>query len=428
MKTHLISLWLMLILMLSACGAPSPQTPVPTGQKPAGPPPQQSPGQPPPPPGQNPPPAGNTAQPPASPPANSGAAMYTQGQSSEALPQEDYLAQVNSAANSPTWAYQTTLIATLPYPQKYDLGAFCRIFPAASGAGYEVIFGGAFNARHVDENRRYQGDVRRTLSADLSTWGEPQQFSTHGGDYAIDTDGQYFYLLNADPQGWRLGKYDADFNLAKEVIVPLPAGHAGNDQMLRVWDGRIYLSGLYNPNTPDMHSNKDAAPDETLYTHLWIYDTDLNPLGDHILDDEPNINGGTLIPYGDGFAYLSAENMRRNNLKAYLYDADWNFIRSVPLEEDGQWSMGGMVDANRIYTAYHLGEHMDGDVMLDIFDKNWQQLEQIQVTAVQDGFNAQRPWVLVDGDRLFVSYDVARDAQGILDFQCLISVYVRAGK
>ncbi len=399
---------------------PSPQPPQ-TGQ-PGNPPPPQPPSQPP----QTGQP-GNPPPPPANPtPGDSGMEMYTNARSADVLPRETYLAQtVTQTDPASAWQYQTTLFGTLEAGQRYDVGGFCRVFPAPGGAGYEVTFGGAYNIRGMDESRRYEGDVRRTLSADLSIWGEPQLFSPRGGDYALDTDGQFYYLLNAHPDGWVLGKYDADFNLLKEVTVPLPPGHAANDQMLRVWDGRLYLSGLYNPNNPDMQSNKGASPEEVLYTHLWIYDADLNPVEDHILDDEPNINGGTLIPYGEGFAYISADNFLRNRLKAYIYDADWNFVRSVLLEEDGQWSMGGTLDDGNIYIAYHRGEHGRGDVMLDIFDQDWKRLEQIQVTAVQTAFNAQRPWVLVDGDTLFVAYDIGRDAQGVLDLQCMVNVYTR---
>ncbi len=424
--------FLVFSLLLAACGGkqPTPGEPLPAPPPGGGPassmqPPANPPaagGPPPADPGGQ-PPAGS-APPPAATASDPGAAMYVQGQSSEVLPQETYLAQV-SAASGATWTYRTTLIGTLPYPQQFDLGAFCRLFPRADGAGYEVIFGGAFDNRAVDEARAYQGDVRRTLSADLTTWGEPMLFSTRGGDYAIDSDGQFYYLLNAHPEGWLLSKYDEDFNLVKSVIVPLPAGHAANDQMLRVWDGRVYLSGLYNPNYASMQEGQRAGPDDVLNTHVWVYDRDLNPLEDHILSDESNINGGTLIPYGEGFAYVASDNFVRNNLKAYIYDADWNFIRSLLLEENAQWSMGGVVDGETIYVAYHRGEHSRGDVWLSIYDMNWNRLEQMRITQVQEGFNAQRPWVLLDGDRLFVAYDLARDSQGILDFQCVINVYER---
>lgn len=43
---------------------------------------------------------------------------------------------------------------------------------------------------------------------------------------------------------------------------------------------------------------------------------------------------------------------------------------------------------------------------MDIYDTNWTLLDRIQVTQTQRPFNAQRPWVQVTGNRMFVSYDV----------------------
>jgi len=350
--------------------------------------------------------------------------MYA-NQLPDPLPQEAYLAHVNATTEPQSgWTYLTTLVATMPSGTPYDVGGFCRIFPRPDGNGYDVLFGGAFQMR-TTEAARYEGDVHRRLGNDLTFQTDAELFSTHGGDVAFDTDGQYYYVSTPRPEGWTLSKYDENFNLVKEVVVALPDGHAGNDQMLRVWNGQVYLSGLYNPNPSDAQPGQEASPDEVLYTHMWVYDTDLNPLEDHILDDAPNINGGTLIRYDEGFAYVAADNFLNNNLYAHLYDANWNYQRSVLLEENAQWSMGGTVADGLIYIAYHRGEHSSGDVLVDIFDPDWNRLDQIQVTAVTGDFNAQRPWVQVYGDRLFVSYDVGRDRAGILDLQCLISVYTR---
>ena len=357
-------------------------------------------------------------------PADSGAAMY-HAKASDPLPQEDYLAQVVTTTDpQSSWEYQTTLIASMPSGNKYDVGGFSRLFRRADGSGYDVLFGGSFQVR-TTESARYEGVVHRLLGNDLTFQTEPELFSEHGGDVAFDTDGEFYYTLNAHPQGWTLGKYDLAFNRVQETVVPLPDGHAANDQMLRVWNGRLYLSDLYNPNYASMQPGQPASPDEAVYTHLWIYDTDLNPVTDYVLDGAPNINGGTLIPYGDGFAYIAADNFMKNNLYANLYNADGTYIRSILLEENAQWSMGGTVADDKIYIAYHRDGHTHGDIMLDIFDMDWNRLEQIQVTAVGADFNAQRPWVQVYGDMMFVSYDIVRDPKGIIDLQPMVSVYRR---
>ncbi len=340
---------------------------------------------------------------------------------------DDLAAQLVTSLDPNTgWAYQTALLATTPYGERFDIGTFCRLFRRADGNGYDVLYGGAFRSRDIEESRRYEGDVRRRLSNDLAFQGEAVLFTPYGGDAAFDTDGRFYYTLNAHPQGWRLGKYDLDFNRVQEVIVPLPPGHAANDQMLRVWDERLYLGGLYNPNYESRQPGQQASPDEVLYTHLWLYDTDLNPVADYVLDGAANINGGTLIPDGDGWAYIAADNFVRNNLYAHLYDGNGVYERSILLEENAQWSMGGAVDGEgNIYIAYHRGQHGHGDVVVNVYDRDWNSLARIPVTAVAAASNAQRPWVQVYGDTMFVSYDLDGGGQGLSDVRCLISVYRR---
>ncbi len=376
-----------------------------------------------------------TALPPASPHPAAATASPTahplpQGQPSptavaaHSLGGGDLLTAVPAAASGSLWQYETTFQATLPQGQPYDRGAFCRLFPRADGEGYEVVFGGSFTSRDVDAASRYEGVVHRRLGDDLTFQGPPERFTSHGGDLAIDSDGTFYYLLTAHPQGWVLGKYDAGFRLVKEVVVPLPKGHAANDQMLRVWQGRLYLSDLYNPHAQNGQPQGKASADEVLYTHLWIYDTDLQPLTDMVLDDAPNINGGTLIPYESGFAYIAADNFLTNRLYAHLYTADGGYIRSLLLEENAQWSMGGAVADGKIYIAYHRGQHQQGDVWVDTFDMQWQPLERLPVTAGAPHFNAQRPWVTVLGNRMFVTYDVSASGDP-RNLQCLVSVYRR---
>ncbi len=365
--------------------------------------------------GNAPPPSGEAVQ--------SGDAMYHDRSAEDPYPAETYLAQVQTTTGADSaWEYETTLIANAPVGQPYDVGAFCRLFQRPDGDGYEVLFGGAFNQR-TTASARYEGNVHRWLGADLTFREPPTLFSSQGGDPAVDFDGQFYYLLTPHPDGWRLTKYDAAFNQVAETLVALPPGHAANDEMLRVWGDRVYLSGLYNPNYANAQPGQTASADEKLYTHLWVYDTALNPLEDHVLDEAPNINGGTLLRYRDGFAYIAADNFVTNRLYAHLYDADWHYQRSLLLSENGQWAMGATMADDLLYIAWHRGEHSAGDVLVDIRDLDWDLVERLQVTAVEPGFNAQRPWVQVFGDRMFVSYDL--ESNNRMDLQCMITVYRR---
>lgn len=366
-------------------------------------------------------------QPPASPDPNvapptldPGALMYTQLQTQPPLEQGAYLAQINSqSAATSAWAYQTSFVATTPSGEPYDIGCFCRIFERADGQGFDVIYGGAFG-------EKYNGDVYRVYDTDLNAQTSPMEFSPTGGDLAIDSDGQSYYLLVGHPEGWSLRKFDGNFDELGQVVIALPVGHVNNDQMLRVHEGLVYASSLYDPAVQSAgQAPPKPGPDEDVYTHVWVYDTDLNYVADYVLDDHGNINGGTLLNYDRTFAYVAADNFFRNNLVALLYDDQWNYLETKLLQPDSQWAMGGVASAGQLFVAYHRGGHGQGDVLVNIYDTDWNLHETIEVTKVASGYNAQRPWVQIIGDRLFVSYDLGREPQGILDFQCMVSVYAR---
>ncbi|PIN78641.1 hypothetical protein COV16_05695, partial [Candidatus Woesearchaeota archaeon CG10_big_fil_rev_8_21_14_0_10_34_8] len=66
--------------------------------------------------------------------------------------------------------------------------------------------------------------------------------------------------------------------------------------------------------------------------------------------------------------------------------------------------------------------HGAGDVFVDIYDTEWNLQETIEVTNVEQGFNAQRPWIQIYDDTMFVSYDVGDENAMI----CLASIYEKA--
>ncbi len=354
-----------------------------------------------------------------------GLAMYLK-ESAAPLEAEFYLAQVNTqSAPGSAWQYHDSIFSTMPAGEDYDMGAFCRVFRRPDGTGYDYFYGGSF--RRGDE-MRYNGDVQRLMNPDFSFAAAPVLISTHGGDFAIDSDGEFYYLLNGSPQGWRLRKYDLEFNIVAETDIALPPKHFANDQMVRVYNGFVFASGLYDPNFDESQrsSIQPADPNQNQFTHLWIYDADLNYVNDLILDGHPNINGGTLVFYEGTYAYIAADNFIRNNLVALLYDQDWRYLETVDLQENAQWSMGGVYSGGLIYIAYHKGGHGRGDVYVDIYDTAWNLQETIEVTrANTEFFNAQRPWIQIYGDTMIVSYDVGRDSQDFLDLQCVATVYTR---
>lgn len=144
----------------------------------------------------------------------------------------------------------------MPAGQDYDIGGFCRIFRRPDGTGYDYFYGGSF---HKGDVMRYNGDVWRRMNPDFSFATAPVLISASGGDLAIDSDGKFYYLLNGGPQGWRLRKYNQQFNIIAETDIALPPKHFANDQMVRVHNGLVFVSGLYDPNVSVSQAGKQPA-------------------------------------------------------------------------------------------------------------------------------------------------------------------------
>ena len=82
----------------------------------------------------------------------------------------------------------------------------------------------------------------------------------------------------------------------------------------------------------------------------------------------------------------------------------------------GQFSTGLAFDGQRFYVAYlNNSQTLTPDMLpvylnvrLAAFDLNWNLLDDIAVTsyAISDNMQTGRPWVLLHGNRLYVSYDL----------------------
>lgn len=339
-----------------------------------------------------------------------------------------YLALANGeTAASSSWEYTTSLLGTAETGEEYDQGAFCRIFTRPDGTGYDLTYGGSF----ISYEREYQGVVHRLLTNDLDFEGDPELFSgKNGGDIGIDTDGEYYYLLLGSPKGWTLSKYDVDdYRFVSKVNIDLPEGHANNDQMLRYINGQLVAGGLYDPAYDASNPSAKADLSAPTYTHLWFYTTDLEYVSDVVIDDTKNINGQTLVYYDGTYAIVTADQFQRSTLIAILYDESFNYIETIELQDDAQWSMGSDYRDGLIYIAYHKGPHDFGDAYVDVYTTDWELVESIQVTNIDDKQTAaMHPWVEFDGDRMFVSYAVVQEGatSGVETgkiLSCMLSVY-----
>ncbi len=86
------------------------------------------------------------------------------------------------------------------------------------------------------------------------------------------------------------------------------------------------------------------------------------------------------------------------------------------LLENGIWSEGVAFDGQRFYVVYmNTGLNIGTDwvplytnIHLAVFDRDWNLVEDLAVTnyTVSDDVEAWRPYVILHGNRLYVSYDV----------------------
>jgi hypothetical protein len=253
------------------------------------------------------------------------------------------------------------------------------------------------------------------------------------GDYAIASDGTYYYFVTDHPQGWRLAKLTSDFQKVNEVVVGWDKNQeAGNDQLMNYTNGKLYMATLYDTQGTGEGYFTGMHPGMT-YPHIFVYDTFLQHLENRYLLDESNIPAGGSIIFNDNkYHMVTADKMSGATSRLYVYqwDSNWNYLGKKLLASDGQWSQGLLYENGLYYVAYHVGEHECGNVVLAIYDDNWNRVTSVNVTEYSTTssttYNAQRPWIIKVGDRLYVSYDVAPVVgrhEVIYNWQCHIDVY-----
>ena len=126
------------------------------------------------------------------------------------------------------------------------------------------------------------------------------------------------------------------------------------------------------------------------------------------------------------------------------YDKDWKYLGMKELRKQAHFSEGVAFDGQRFYISYldtsqrtHPGFWpFYPNVHLAAFDRNWNLVEDVTVTnyTAANNVTTGRPWLLLHGNRVYVSYDVTqRDVNNknmdILDsIQAYVAVYELTGK
>lgn len=217
------------------------------------------------------------------------------------------------------------------------------------------------------------------------------------------------YFMTDPFFGWHITKYDAvtwkklaeiDFHMIDPRAVFL-------DMMIMMVNGMLDVSSQYLPS--------DQDPSGASATHHNFFTPDLLFLGTRILADTANIEGSSMIFVDEKYCFITANEIH-GDVIVMTYDKDWNYLGMKVLLENGIWSEGVAFDGKRLYVAYmntSLNIGMDWvplytNIHLAAFDRDWNLVEDLAVTnfTKADDVEAWRPYVILHGNRLYVSYDV----------------------
>lgn len=335
----------------------------------------------------------------------------------------------------------------------YSYGAFCRVNPLPDGDGFFVTFGGS--NRDVQESATGSpfggaeggnGYSYKVYTDDFEFTGETGVIHSGGGDAAsVMAGGYYYFLAGTPPDDWIVKKIDPstwetvdfavlDMDRPREIL---------NDMMLAYANGTLIAGGLYDEAASAAGDQRKSDPLAGFATHNRIIDEDLVLLDRFVLDDVPHINGSYVV-FANGLYHYVTSTAFFGDLIVMQYDEDWNFVRSKTLDAGAQWSQGAVYDetTDRFYVAYldlplteenKIARDEAINVALGVYDGEWNLVETIDVTGfdVMDAKAPGRPSVILDGERLYVSYDVSTAARpGIeeaLDWQCTVDVFDAGG-
>lgn len=301
-------------------------------------------------------------------------------------------------------------------------GVFCRTFYHPGRSKYYVVYSGRPGSSGVMEHFRW-----REYDAGFNYTGSNGLLSglSHGGDFAMQMVGNYYYHITTNPPWiFKLSKYDEDFNFVSSVNITLDTCDSQADMMLDYTNGRLVVGafrqpGVYHPSMPTQ------MPFWLPRLHKWEYDLNLNPVSsDTVFNQIYTPWGGSCIYNSNVYHIVTCAKATvaidtSYKLNVYRYDSNWNYIDSIHLNNDGQWSQGVLWDGSNYYLAYHSGhEHRSGNIVVAIYDVNWQLVADTVITnnaefipgvsppVFTTQYNANRPFLTKVNDTLYVSYDV----------------------
>ena len=286
---------------------------------------------------------------------------------------------------------------------KFPNGGFARINHVPAIDRFVVTFG--------SDN----GYAYKQYTMDMVEDGKSGYFWSGGADMGsrmIDNT-YYFAVMHNNPgqsPGWHIAKYDAvSWNVLDSIDFPLdfPKEESG-DPLVAMVDGHLDVSGQYNALGSYPPLDVGAA------SFHYFFTPNLDSVGKRILADTAHIVGASMIQV-EGITYYVTANAFSGDLIMMKYDSQWHYLGMKALMKQAHFSTGLAFDGFRFYLAYiDTRQRTSGkfpwflNVRLAAFDRDWNLLEDIAVTNYTPADNMQtgRPWVVLHGDRLYVSYDL----------------------
>jgi hypothetical protein len=248
----------------------------------------------------------------------------------------------------------------------------------------------------------------------------PEEF-TLLKDHAIKRcpDGTYLHTASANiveqndsAYAWR---YDENFEVIGHSAVELKESDRGHNDMANICSH--LAQGVAFPS-----AGFDEA--ENLFFYL---DDNAAPSSTLSLPGEPRMSGGAfLTDVHENLIHAIGFGLFTRDLMILTYDEDFNLIEEnqVPVltEWRSYWSQGFLQVGDYFLVALMGAEDMnpdgdeipdppnpsgdDGNVFLIVLDRDWNVVEEHQLTDHPQGWGGMRPWIARKGDQVLMTYDV----------------------
>ncbi len=317
-------------------------------------------------------------------------------------------------------------------------GGFARINYIPATDRFVVTFGGELAQPAGGCSGKVFSYKGYTIA--MQETGESGIFSCDIADAgSVMVDNTYYFAAMAvegEQHGWHLLKIDAvHWSTLVDMFFAVDWPTEGEaDPMVTSVNGQIDISSAYNISGAPHNPGTDPAG--TYGTHHQLFSTDLEFLGERIITEPGHIHGSYMV-FVDGIYYLVTADAYDGDIMVAMYNDNWEYLGGKTLLQQAHFSTGLVYDGQRFYLAYTDTSQRFGDsippvalnIRLAAFDRDWNLLDDVAVTSYtpEDGKQPGRPWVILHGNRLYVSYDVDLanhvTHEEYLQWQAYVSVY-----